>query len=179
MPDKATTVLHKYFPDFFSIFRHAKILSCRSTRKQNKSDFFASFNSISSGAAYRTLSINASKEPPSSTSPGISSLCAIHTEASSSHVKLTTYSINYLKRLLKKCENNVLTQKYHTSNLIMTNREARQTSIIKALSQVFGRLTSFTIAHRLDLSISRGLHIPPPSTANSRIACWRRRIVME
>lgn len=86
---KSTAILQHDFSHFLFILSHYKIiLSCRSDlnvkEKGCRSD---AFSSSSSGTAKRVRSSNASNEPDSSTSPGISLLVAIHTFASESHVK--------------------------------------------------------------------------------------------
>ena len=55
--------------------------------------FKEALSASSSGMAIRVRSSRASKEPDSSTSPGMSALVAIQTQASSSQVILMIYSI--------------------------------------------------------------------------------------
>ena len=85
----------KYFTHFFFIYSHYRaILSCRSDKKVSVRGCVP-FCSRSSGTAKRVRSINASNEPDSRTSPGMSSLVAIQTHASWSQVKFIIYSIRH------------------------------------------------------------------------------------
>ena len=92
---KSTVVLHKNFTDSFFVFGHYRtILSWRSDTKFRANGLLPeSFKERSSGIANRVRSNRASKEPDSSTRPGMSLLVATQTLASLSHVKLIVYSI--------------------------------------------------------------------------------------
>jgi hypothetical protein len=94
MTFKITTVRPQYFPYFFLIVSHYKLIcSRRSERKHMESvSPRRPFKARSSGAAKRTRSISASSEPDSRTNPGMFSLVATHTAACSSHKKFTRYS---------------------------------------------------------------------------------------
>lgn len=85
--------------NFLFKFSHYKTtLSCRSDLNVNEKGWHSEvFKESSSGTAKRVRSSRASKEPDSSTRPGMSLLVAIHTSASLSHVKSIVYSmIEYL-----------------------------------------------------------------------------------
>ena len=100
---KRATVLQHDFPHFLFVFSHYRtILSCRSDLNVRVSGcWLGVLSSISSGMAKRARSNSASKEPDSSTSPGMSSLVAIHTSASESHVfDLCIYLFMSWSRLL-------------------------------------------------------------------------------
>lgn len=91
-PHKRTPILLEYLADLFLVFCHYRaILSIRSAWKLRTAGISVLFISSSSGAAKRTRSSKASKEPDSKTRPGMSSLVATHTLASGSHVKFTTH----------------------------------------------------------------------------------------
>jgi hypothetical protein len=99
MPYKGAPIGKEDVADFLFIFGHYRtILSCRSDVKTRENGIRPPwFISKSSGTANLTRSISASNDPDSSTSPGMSLLVAIHTDASLSHVKVTEYSIMYLR----------------------------------------------------------------------------------
>lgn len=95
MADEGTAVQGQLIPDNLLVLRHYMAsLSHRSdTMRSWIGAGAAPFSSSSSGTMTRTRSTSASKEPDSNTRPGTSSLSAIQTRASASHVSLTNNSI--------------------------------------------------------------------------------------
>jgi hypothetical protein len=95
MPDENAPMSSQLVSNYFLILSHyIASLSQRSDTMRNwMGAAFFPFNSSNSGTANRTRSISASKDPDSSTSPGTSSLSAVQTHASGSHVSLINSSM--------------------------------------------------------------------------------------
>jgi hypothetical protein len=95
MPDEGAAVPGQLIPNNFLVFSHyVAILSQRSDTIRSWIGVRAEpFSASSSGTANRKRSMSASNDPDSSTRPGTSSLSAIQTQESGSHVSLINNSI--------------------------------------------------------------------------------------